>query len=179
MKKIIIQNIYHDRKNLRLPDFHYSSPYAYFVTVCMYHKQCLFGEIKNGTMHLNSNGNIVKKCCNDLQTHYVGINNDVFVVMPNHLHGIILIGDENGRDGSKPSPTKTHNLSEIVRAFKTYSSKGINELNQTPGINIWQRSFYEHVIRNENDYSEIGEYIFYNPAKWETDKENIDRKQEL
>ncbi|MGP8080324.1 MAG: transposase, partial [Dehalococcoidales bacterium] len=75
--------------------------------------------------------------------------------------------------------TKTHNLSEIARAFKTYSSKGINELNQTPSINIWQRSFYEHVIRNENDYSEIGEYIFYNPAKWETDKENIDRKQEL
>ena len=179
MNEIIIQNIYPDRKNLRLPDFLYSSSCAYFVTICTYHKQYLFGEIKNGTMHLNSNGNIVKKCWNDLQTHYVGINNDVFVVMPNHLHGIILIRDENGRDGSKPSPTKPHNLSEIVRSFKTYSSKGINELHQTPGVSLWQRSFYEHVIRNDNDYSEICEYIFYNPAKWETDRENIDRKQEL
>ena len=68
----------------------------------------------------------------------------------------------------------TH-LSEIVRAFKTYSSKGINTLRQTPGIPVWQRSYYEHVIRNENDYREIGEYILNNPAKWANDQENINR----
>jgi putative transposase len=175
MDEIIIQNIYPDRKNLRLPDYNYSSPCAYFVTICTYKKQCLFGEIENGIMYLNPSGYIVKKCWDDLQTHYIGINNDVFAVMPNHVHGIIIIRNENGRSGSKPDPTKQHHLSEIVRAFKTYSSKGINKLHQTPGITLWQRSFYEHVIRDEKDYKEIGEYILYNSAKWESDKENTSR----
>lgn len=97
------------------------------------------------------------------------------MVMPNHVHGIIFISDENGRAGYKPAPTKRHHLSEIVRAFKTYSAKGINGIRKSPGVSVWQRSFYEHIIRDEKEYLEIGEYILHNPAKWESDNENISK----
>jgi len=163
------------RKNLRLKDFDYSSQNAYFITICSQNKGCLFGEVEHDKMHLNQYGIIAEDCWKDLGNHYPGISNDIFMVMPNHVHGTIIVSGENGREGSKPSPTKPTHLSEIVRAFKTYSSKGINTLRQTPGIPVWQRSYYEHVIRNENDYREIGEYILNNPAKWANDQENINR----
>ncbi len=92
--------------------------------------------------------------------------------MPNHVHGIILIHEAEGRSGSKPDPTRGHPLSEIVRAFKTYSARKINEDRQSQGTPIWQRSYYEHIIRSEKEYSQIGEYIMYNPAKWDMDGEN-------
>ena len=95
--------------------------------------------------------------------------------MPNHVHGIIAI-HEVGRAGSKPAPTKRYPLSEIVRAFKTYSSRRINELRNSQGIPVWQRNYYEHIIRSESDYHQIGEYILYNPSKWETDHENQNAK---
>ena len=102
----------------------------------------------------------------------LGFNNDVFAVMPNHVHGIIMIHDENRRSGSKPDPTKKHPLSEIVRAFKTYSSRNINVLRHTPSSVVWQHGYYEHVIRDELDFREIGEYILSNSAKWDSDNEN-------
>ena len=72
----------------------------------------------------------------------------------------------------KPDPTKKYALSEIIRGFKTYSSRGINEIRHSPGTIVWQRSFYKHIIRNEKDQREIGEYVIYNPTKWESDEEN-------
>ena len=133
-------------------------------------------------MELNPNGEIVQSTWIDLQNHYAGINNDVFAVMPNHVHGIIIIHDENRRSGSyisykteylrKPDPTKKHPLSEIVRAFKTYSSRNINVLRHTPSSVVWQHGYCEHVIRDEKDFQEIGEYILNNSAKWDSDNEN-------
>jgi REP element-mobilizing transposase RayT len=161
-----------NRKYVRLPDHNYSSTGVYFVTICALNKQCLFGEIKNGMMRLNPYGEIVQYCWNDITKHYFGINNEIISIMPNHVHGIIIIPDDNGRSGLKPDPTKRHALPEIVRAFKTYSAKGINEVRQSSGTQVWQRSFYEHIIRTEKEYREIGEYIYYNPQKWESDKEN-------
>ena len=76
------------------------------------------------------------------------------------------------RAGYKPAPTKPHPLSEIIRAFKSYSSRRINELRDSRGVPVWQRNYYEHIIRNESDYRRVGEYILYNPAKWEMDQEN-------
>ena len=172
MKDIMIKNIFPNRKHMRLQGFNYSLPSAYFVTICTKNKHCLFGEIENGIMKLNPNGEIIQKCWNDLQNHYAGINNDVFTVMPNHVHGIITILDENRRSGSKPDPTKKHPLSEIVRAFKTYSSRNINELRHSQSKVVWQHDYYEHIIRDEKEHKEIGEYIIYNPAKWESNKEN-------
>ena len=92
--------------------------------------------------------------------------------MPNHVHGIIVISDADRRSSSKLDPTKKYLLSEIVRAFKTYSSRGINEIRHSPGTTVWQRSFYEHIIRSEKDFRKIWEYIIYIPAKWDNDNEN-------
>ena len=134
-------------------------------------------------MNLNTYGEIVQSCWKDIPLHYPEVENDVFMVMPNHVHGIISIHEVNpdrlgqvGRSGSKPDPTSRRPLSEIVRGFKTYSSRKINERRQSQGTPVWQRSYYEHIIRGEKEYSQIGEYIIYNPSKWEMDRENPSNK---
>jgi putative transposase len=172
MDSKFLKDIFPQRHTLRLNNYNYAWQGAYFVTICTRNKQSIFGQIIESRMKLNSFGEVVESVWKGIPLHYPEINNDVFIVMPNHIHGIITIG-QGKRAGSKPAPTRP--LSEIVRAFKTYSSRGINELRHTQGASVWQRNYYEHVIRNENEYSEIGEYIYYNPAKWETDSENPHR----
>jgi putative transposase len=168
----IVRDLFPNRKYVRLPEHDYSTAGVYFVTICTLNKQCLFGEIKNGTMRPNLYGKIVQQSWNDIPKHYSDINNEIFSMMPNHVHGIIIITDDNGRSGLKPDPTNRHALPEIIRGFKTFSAKGINEFRQSPGVQIWQRSFYEHIIRTEKEYHEIGEYIYHNPQKWDSDTEN-------
>lgn len=123
-------------------------------------------------MDLNEWGGIVQTCWNDLPGHYANVKLDEHEVMPNHFHGIIVI--DNVGNGLKPFPTtaKRHGLSEIVRGFKTFSSRRINE-KLTDGKRFqWQKSYYDHVIRNEKSLNQIREYIRNNPLKWETDPEN-------
>ena len=164
------------RRSIRLKGYDYSQAGRYFVTICTYKSRCIFGKVKDKRICLNRAGVIIERCWNDLETRYNGeIHIDEFIVMPNHVHGIIFIPDL-GRAGFKPAPTRKHPLSEIVRAFKTFSSRRINELRNSPGTPVWQRNYYEHVIRNESDYRQIGEYILYNPAKWEMDRENPNAK---
>ena len=170
------KELYFKRRSLRLPGYNYSWPGAYFVTICTHEKQNLFGNITDSSMKLNPYGEIVQLCWKDIPYHYPEVNNETFMVMPNHIHGIIILQDDQ-RAGLKPAPTKRYALSEIVRAFKTYSSRGINELRNSPGKSVWQRSYYEHIIRSESEYQKIGEYILYNPSKWETDQENLDAKR--
>ena len=122
-------------------------------------------------MKLNSLGEVVESVWKEIPLHYPEVNNDVYIVMPNHVHGIISINGA-GRADSKSAPTKRHPLSEIVRAFKAYSSQNISRLCNSQGTSSWQRGYYEHVIRSEEDYFEVGQYILYNPAKWEIDPEN-------
>ncbi len=165
------------RHSIRLKHYDYSQAGAYFVTICTKDKSCLFGEIVDGLMGLNHFGEVVQTCWNDLAKHYPHAESDVFVVMPNHVHGIIVLGDlSDVRAGLKPAPTvvKRCGLSEIIRAFKTFSSRQINELRGRHRIPVWQRNYYEHVIRNENDLNEIREYIVNNPLKWDLDGDNPD-----
>ena len=114
----VIQNIFPRRQNLRLTSYDYSSQGSYFITICTRNKQLLFGQIVDNMMKLNPFGDIVESVWKGISHHYTEVNNDIFIVMPNHVHGIITIY-EGKRAGSKPAPTR---LSEIVRAFKTYSS---------------------------------------------------------
>ena len=171
----LLRELYPERSNLRLRSYDYNWQGAYFVTICTMDKHCLFGQIVESTMKLNLSGEMVESVWKEIPLHYPEVNNEVFIVMPNHVHGIIFIQDP-GRAGFKPAPTRKHPLSEIVRAFKTFSSRRINELRNSQGTPVWQRNYYEHVIRNENDYHQIGEYILYNPAKWEMDRENPNAK---
>jgi putative transposase len=160
------------RRSIRLKEYDYSQAGAYFVTVCTHRKTILFGNIVGGEIRLNTFGLIVKECWEDLPQHYYFLKLDVFIVMPNHIHGILMLTDHpNVGAGFKPAPTiKRHALSEIVRALKTFSSRRINEIRKTPGIPVWQRNYYEHVIRNEIDLEETREYIENNPLKWLEDE---------
>ena len=97
-----------------------------------------------------------------------------FSIMPNHVHGIIVLCSGDVGAGFKPAPTETkqYGLPEIVRALKTYSSRRINEIRNTPGTPVWQRNYYEHIIRNDGELNRIREYIVNNPEQWEEDENN-------
>ena len=117
MNDYIVRDIFPNRKYVRLPEHDYSSAGVYFVTICTLNKQCLFGEIKNAAMRPNPYGNIVQECWNDIPKHYIEINNEIFSIMPNHVHGIIIIPDDDGRSGLKPDPTGIAGLSAAIHTF--------------------------------------------------------------
>lgn len=167
----------------RLKNYNYSSDGLYFVTICTHNRQLLFGNISNDKMVLNKNGAIVDYCWFDLPNHYSNMVLDEFVVMPNHIHGIIVIDNESMlrgvETGLKPVSTlasqekiKQHGLSEFVRAVKTFSARRINELNNSEGTKIWQSGFYDRIIRNDIEYNRIRNYIANNPENWNSDKLN-------
>ena len=164
-----------NRRSIRLKGYDYAQEGAYFVTVCTRQQQCLFGSIRDGRMRLNDAGRAVRDCWNDLPRHYPHVKMDAMVVMPNHVHGIVVLLDAVGA-GLKPAPTtrqgKRHALPEIVRGFKTFASRRVNQLRGTPGIPIWQRNYYEHVVRDDEDLDRIRTYIANNPARWDEDEDN-------
>ena len=177
------------RRYVRLKGFDYSKAGAYFVTVCAWQRGCLFGEIVDGEMRMNEYGNIVKACWDDIKNRYQQVESDVFVIMPNHLHGIITITDNVGAGSPRPEtnnpmetapqengretlPLQKHTLGQIMGYFKYQSTKRINEIRDNPGCPVWQRNFYEHVIRNEEELNGVRQYIIDNPLKWELDEEN-------
>jgi len=164
----------HHRRSIRLKDYDYSQAGAYFLTICTYNRECTLGDVVDGVIVLNDFGKIVESVWSDLPKHYSDVRLDAFIIMPNHVHSIIFIVGANVRAGFKPAPTtnKRHPLSELVRGFKTFSSRCVNEIRGLSGTPVWQRNYYEHIIRNEKDLNEIREYIVNNPTKWEMDEEN-------
>jgi REP-associated tyrosine transposase len=167
------------RRSIRLKHYDYTQSGAYFVTIVMKGRACLLGDIVDQEMRLNNIGHAVQDVWENLVDHYPQIELDAFVVMPNHVHGIIVIVDHRGDVGAgvgaglRPAPTKTqHGLPEIVRAFKSFSARRINEIRHTPGAPIWQRNYFEHVIRTEESWNRIRQYILDNPARWTFDREN-------
>jgi len=179
----------HHRRSIRLRGWDYARPGTYFVTLCVEGKEHVFGEVMECEMRLNEWGRIAAACWEELPRHYPDIRLDGFVVMPNHVHGIIEIIDvgaglkpalptratEFAGAGLKPAPTgagRTHGLSEIVRAFKTFSARRINRLRGTGGTLLWQRNYYEHIVRNPRELTMIRDYVATNPVRWDTDPEN-------
>jgi REP element-mobilizing transposase RayT len=151
-----------NRRSLRLSEYDYSTPGAYFVTACAYKRRCLFGEVQDQHIVLSAAGRIVENAWHALAAHYPGLVLDEFMAMPNHVHGIIFLSD------GAPE------LSEIIRGFKTFAAKRINALRSTPGQPVWQRGFHDHVFRSEAALAKIREYVRDNPAKWHLDRENPD-----
>lgn len=170
------------RSHMRLTGFDYSQAGAYFVTVCAQGRKSLFGNVVKDKIELNKFGGLVQRGWEDLPCKYSSIKLDRFVVMPNHIHGIIIIvgaglprpvdplTDEGG--GETPPLQNQPSLSRIIGYFKYQSAKKINELRATPGDKVWQRSFYEHVIRDDESLNRIREYIATNPRRWNLDREN-------
>jgi len=184
----------HHRRSIRLPGYDYSQAGAYFVTIVAQGRVALFVKVVDGEMRLNRYGEIVQAAWLDLPRHYGHVELGAFVVMPNHVHGIIIL-NETSRGGSvldesvEPVETaaskapllgatktrpygKRHGLLEIVRAFKAFSARRINLLRSGEGTPVWQRNYYEHIIRNQQDLELTWLYIESNPAQWNTDNEN-------
>ena len=169
-------NIHH-RRSIRLPCYDYSQDGWYFVTMCALGHNCLFGKFADGQIQLYEYGRSIEKCWKWLAEQYDYVHLDRYVIMPNHMHGIIVIlRSGSGKGGSRTAPTedtrKCKPLSRLIGAFKTVSTKQINIIRNTPGQKLWQRNYYEHIIRNEEELNHIRQYIVDNPANWRTDKEN-------
>jgi REP element-mobilizing transposase RayT len=172
----------HHRRSIRLPGYDYASSGVYFVTICAHQKEQLFGAIAGDTVTLNPLGQIVDACWYAIPEHFPHAELDAFVVMPNHVHGILAIYDTptHGAKHASPLPTlefdhRPHgmqrgSLSAIVASFKSAATRRINSLCETPGVRVWQRNYYEHIIRNDAAWNKLRQYIMSNPARWRDDE---------
>jgi len=196
------------RRSIRLKGYDYSATGAYFVTLCTHKKEPLFGRVIDGTMQMDNLGHIVEYEWLRSKAIRAEIELDAFMVMPNHFHAIVCIFDNGtsinpvGATGGSPaiggsvtmggsatvgatggSPInpcgpKPKSLSSLIAGFKSASAKRINEIRQLPGVPVWQRNYYEHVVRDEESLDKIREYISNNPLTWSLDRENPEREAE-
>jgi putative transposase len=143
------------RKSPRLPEYDYATAGAYFVTVCARARACLFGRSVHDEIRLSQPGQLVERCWIDLPIHFPGLALDAFVVMPNHLHGIVWLS----RAGHAPP------LPVVIGSFKSAASR-------MAGRPLWQRSFYDRVIQDEDELRALREYVAQNPLRWALDREN-------
>jgi putative transposase len=185
----------HHRRSIRLRGYDYSQAGAYFITICTQSRECLLGEIVDGEIRLNEAGKIVADIWDSLATRFPDIDLDAFVVMPNHIHGIIVLTDWKtpyvgaplvGAPGSVERRTTTTrattrgaptSLGMVVGAFKSLTTvefvRGVKTLGWPPFAGkLWQHNYYEHIIRNTESLNKIREYIATNPARWSEDTEN-------
>ena len=145
-----------NRKPARLSWYDYSTPGAYFITICTYDKQCIFGTISK----LNELGEIAKNDMLRMNSHYENIRLDNFIVMPNHIHAIVIIENKNEMESKMK-------LDDVIGLYKSGVSRKIRKIK--PGMKVWQRSFQDHVIRNQQEYEKIWQYIQFNYQKWKDD----------
>ena len=184
---LVMNSSLQNPRSLRLREYDYGTSGTYFVTICTSDRISLFGEVDHGNMTLNEFGEIVSACWSDLPHHFPNLQLDCFTVMPNHIHGLIEITDEFSENPvgaqhaapvpsasahSSPRNVQPGSLGAIVRSFKAASSRRMNLSSSTPGATIWQRNYYEHVIRGESELQRVREYIVNNPARWAEDEEN-------
>lgn len=171
---VIVVNDLSQRKNTRLKGYDYSENGYYFITICTHNKFHLYGQIIGSIqessdsvhMKLNENGIIVKSVIDNLSELFTDIKIDNYIIMPNHLHMIVVIFRE--RTIHESPLQKRSLLSQIVGYTKMNISKQIHSINKN--INVWQRGYHDHIIRNKHEYQKILEYIETNPLKWEDDK---------
>ena len=170
----------HHRRSIRLRGYDYSKSGMYFVTICTQGRLRLFGDIVDGVMTLNDAGRMVRATWDEIPAHYSGIEIDHFTVMPNHIHGIIKLvgagpcacpGDAGHPRGGAPTVLS---LPDVVHRFKTMTTKkytdGVKQHGWQPyPAKLWQRNYYEHIIRDEEAYLKIAEYIQNNPQRWTED----------
>lgn len=171
--------IVEQRKSTRLKSYDYSKPGAYFITICTHERQALFGHISQNEMFLNDYGKTVESEWMNTERIRKNIQLDEFTIMPNHFHAIMMIKAGGGVlqyaptrrsksniQSSFQSPSQT--IGSVIRGFKSAVTHSINALRNSPGSPVWQRNYYERVIRNENELNGLREYINYNPRNWET-----------
>jgi REP element-mobilizing transposase RayT len=177
------------RQSIRLKGYDYTLPGAYFITICTQNRECLFGDIVDGEMRLNEYGKMVLAVWNEMPEHYQGVDVDAFVVMPNHIHGIVLLNlnvgagpcaspgatpDTSRKAGQPQGVASTFSLPDAVHRFKSLTTAryrhGVQQFGWKPfNKRLWQRNYYERIIRDENELNRIRQYIIDNPANWSDD----------
>ena len=180
----------HHRRSIRLKGYDYSQEGAYYVTIVTWQREFLFGDIVNQEMMLSPYGEIVQKWWEEIPVHFSNVETGAFVIMPNHVHGVIYILDERRGTVSVPHDNVTQyalggetpplrafdgipTLGQIVAYFKYQSTKEMNKVENTGTVTkFWQRNYYEHIIRNEKDLQNKTDYIEANPRLWNEDDEN-------
>ncbi len=167
----------HHRQSMRLKDYDYASDGAYFITICAQNKKYMFGDVIDGKMVLNSAGEMIKKWIFELKNKFENIELDECIIMPNHIHLIIFIMNTVVAGEHTGSPIRYNNIPQIVQWFKTMTTneyiRNVKQNNWKPfDRKLWQRNYYDRVIRNEKELDKIRKYIFENPLKWELDKNN-------
>jgi len=194
----------HKRRSIRLKGYDYSQLGAYFVTICVNKKICLFGHIVDNKMILNDPGKMVVKIWSEIPQFYPGVAIDEHSVMPNHLHGIIILKNRNagashcGRPIKNPQNDQSYSipgqtqgpdptvdpttqrrltLGDVVGRFESFTTHkyidGVKNFNWEPFYKkLWQRNYFEHIIRNNKDLFRIRKYTIENSTKWDKDKEN-------
>lgn len=170
----------HHRRSIRLPDYNYASEGAYFVTICAFRKQHIFGELSDDNVLLNEFGEIVNEEWIKTPQIRPEVALDSFVIMPNHFHAILWILKTNDdKRGAQPcAPTDesaglarpARSLGAIIAGFKSSVTIRINSIRETLGSPVWQRNYYEHIIRNEQSLNKLRQYILSNPARWVEDE---------
>ncbi len=174
------------RRPTRLRGYDYSQPGAYFVSICVQHRKCLFGTIIDGKMQLNGIGQIVVECWSRVPQHFLSVELGESVVMPNHFHGIVSWGISETGDpqpfvgARSPRPSENLNnrksqiplpsLGKIMAYFKYQSTKHINQHRNMAGTRVWQRNYHDHIIRDDPDLQRLRQYMQNNPMKWELDQ---------
>ena len=189
----------HHRRSIRLKGYDYTQVGAYFITICSYQREHIFGEIVNGEMKLSKFGLVAKQQWEKLPKRFPNIELGAFVVMPNHGHGVIQIIEHERKgiaenlqnldeDSSRYAPTKNqqkfgkmipNSIPTIVRSYKSAVAYRINLMRGTNGIPVWQRNYYEHIVRNERELELITKYIDYNPLNWQLDRDNTSNTRNL
>ncbi len=186
----------HHRRSIRLQAYDYAQSGAYFVTVCVQDHVCLFGKVVEGRMYLNTRGQLVAEEWQRTATLRPQVELDAFVVMPNHVHGIVLIVPPEAEDfptphgynirmggrgrrgdarvaptqeGKRPRGPRPNSLGAVVGAFKSAVTRRINRQRDTPGAKVWQRNYYDRILRNEKAWRACRRYIEKNPSRWDSD----------
>ena len=157
------------RHSIRLRAHDYGRGSAIFITICTYNREPFLAEIVDNQIRLNALGRAAEQCWTGIPDHFSAASIDQFVVMPNHLHGILLIRPAPG-DGNGERSHQRNLLGGIIGSFKSAASKRINAVRDTPGSPVWQRNYYDHVIRDDQELDRIQHYIMRNPLAWHDDE---------
>ena len=182
----------HNRHSIRLYGYDYTVPGYYYVTICTKNRISHLGTVIDDVVILSTWGRIAYENWRKIPEHFSSVGLDYFVIMPNHIHGVIILRDADAtkrqpNPPEKNTPINVQNvgaqhaaplipkiapgsIGAIVRSYKSSVTREVNRLRNTPGMRFWQRNYYEHIIRNENELAHLREYIRLNPAKWLEDR---------
>jgi REP-associated tyrosine transposase len=166
---------HHHRRSIRLKGYDYTQAGAYFITICVYGREPLFGHVAGEVVILSAYGQVVEQCWRSLARHTSRLILDAFVVMPDHLHGILMpqalidgaASPDIIRATDRPCGTLPGSINALVQNFKSISTRRVNRMRCSPSAPLWQRDYYEHIIRDSADLDRIRRYIADNPTRWE------------